>query len=194
MMIKIAVFASGNGTNAENLISHFNTCPPRGGQVSLVVCNRRGARVIYRASRAGVPVEVMSRDEINNPHTMLALLDRYSVDAIVLAGFLLMVPPFLVEAYRGRIINIHPSLLPRYGGRGMYGMNVHRAVVAAGDNATGITIHHVNERYDDGAVIFQATTAVAPGDTSEDVERKVHLLEREHFPRVVEEALCGGRG
>lgn len=185
----IAVFASGNGSNAENLIKYFNDGSHRAVKVALVVCNRSEAGVIGRAERLGVPVRVMSRAEINDPVYILPLLRDYGIDLIVLAGFLLMVPPFIVEGYKDRIVNIHPSLLPKYGGKGMYGIHVHRAVVEAAEAETGITVHLVTDRCDEGAVLFQARIGVAPTDTPEDVESKVHALEREHFPRAVHDYL-----
>ena len=152
---------------------------------AVVVCNNPSAGVIGRSRALGVAVEVMSRQEINDPTIMGPALERHGVDAIVLAGFLLMLPGFLTSAYRDRIINIHPSLLPKYGGKGMYGCHVHEAVAAAGERETGITIHLVNERYDEGRVIFQASTPLEPGDTPETIEAKVHQLERRHFPAVI---------
>lgn len=187
--VRIAVFASGNGSNAENMIRYFNQASDR-GKVVLVVTNRPGAKVIQRAESLGVDVEVMTRAAINDPGCMLGLLDRYEVDVIVLAGFLLMVPGFLLERYSGRIVNVHPSLLPKYGGKGMYGIHVHEAVVAAGDSESGITIHHVSDVCDGGEIIFQASVEIAPDDTPGDVERKIHSLERMHFPRVVDETFC----
>lgn len=186
---KIAIFASGNGSNAENLIRYFNGRDDRTGEVALVICNRREAGVIGRAERLGVPVRVMTRTEINDAECILPLLEEYGVDMIVLAGFLLMVPPFIVERYKDRIVNIHPSLLPKYGGKGMYGIHVHRAVVEAAETETGITVHLVTDHCDEGAVIFQARTPVAPSDTAEDVESKIHALESEHFPRAVQDYL-----
>lgn len=188
--VRIAVFASGNGSNAENLINYFDQVAPERGKVVLVVTNRPDAGVIRRAQALGVDVKVMPRADINNPDTMLGLLDRYGVDVIVLAGFLLMVPGFLLERYRDRIVNVHPSLLPKYGGKGMYGIHVHEAVVAAGDRESGITIHHVSEICDGGRIIFQASVEIAPEDTPADVERKIHALEKMHFPRVVDETFC----
>lgn len=185
---RIAIFASGNGTNAENLIRYFND-GKHGAEVVLVICNRQYAPVIEKAERLGVKACFTPRADINDPGTMLGLLERHSVDIIVLAGFLLMVPPFLIERYRDRIVNIHPSLLPKYGGKGMYGANVHKAVVDAGEKETGITIHLVSENYDEGRIIFQARTTVEPDDTPVDVERKIHQLERQHYARVVRDAL-----
>lgn len=187
---RIAVFASGNGSNAENLIKYFNE-GSHGAEVVLVVCNRPDAPVIEKARRLGVEACIMTRADINDRDLMLGVLEQHSVDILVLAGFLLMVPPFLIERYRDRIVNIHPSLLPKYGGKGMYGANVHKAVVEAGETETGITIHFVSENYDEGRIIFQARTAVDPADTPADVERKIHQLERQHYARIVRDTLIG---
>lgn len=187
-MERIAIFASGNGSNAENIIRYFQANPGL-GEVVLVVCNRPGAGVIERAARLGVDTRVMSRAEINDPSVMLPLMESHAVGFIVLAGFLLMVPSFLTERYHGRMLNIHPSLLPKFGGKGMYGHYVHEAVVAAGETETGITIHLVSDECDGGRVVFQASVPVGPDDTPSDVEAKVHELERIHFPRVVGECL-----
>lgn len=187
--LRIAVFASGNGTNAENLIKSFNLNADSGIRVTLVVTNRSGAGVIERAKRLGVPVEYVPRDKFADSEHVLSLLDTYGADAIVLAGFLLKVPDYLLKRFPDRIINIHPSLLPKYGGKGMYGARVHRAVIESGDRESGITIHLVNEEYDSGRILFQATVPVEPTDTPEDVEHKIHELEQAHFPRVVSETL-----
>lgn len=188
-MKKIAIFASGNGSNAENIIRYFQE-KESSGEVALVVCNKVGAKVLERAGRLGVEAVVMSRDEINDRQRMLGVLDSHGIDIIVLAGFLLMIPEFLIVRYRDRIVNIHPSLLPKFGGKGMYGHYVHEAVVALGENETGITIHYVSEICDEGRIIFQARTPVLPSDTAADVEKKVHDLEREHFARVIDETFC----
>lgn len=187
-MERIAIFASGNGSNAENIIRYFQANPGL-GEVVLVVCNRPGAGVIERAARLGVDTRVMSRAGINDPSLMLPLMESHAVGFIVLAGFLLMVPSFLTERYHGRMLNIHPSLLPKFGGKGMYGRYVHEAVVAAGETETGITIHLVSDECDGGRVVFQASVPVGPDDTPADVEAKVHELERIYFPRVVGECL-----
>lgn len=180
----IAIFASGNGSNAENIIAHLRaTGSPL--NVALIVTNRADAGVVQRAARLGVPVAVLTRSDINDPATMLGVLEARGIKFIVLAGFLLMIPPFLVDRFEGRMINIHPSLLPRHGGKGMFGRHVHEAVIAAGDRETGITVHRVSHHYDSGAVIFQARVPVDPTDTPGTVEAKIHALEREHFPRVV---------
>ncbi len=188
-MKRIAIFASGNGSNAENIIRHFQDAP-RGGEVVLVVCNKPEAGVIGRASRLNVPVEVLTGAEIRDPERMLPVLERYGVDVIVLAGFLLMIPSFLIERYHERIVNIHPSLLPKFGGKGMYGRHVHEAVVAAGETESGITVHFVSDKCDEGRVISQISVALTPEDTPESVEEKIHALERLHFPRIIEETFC----
>ena len=184
---RIAIFASGNGSNAENIIKYCATNPDCGLTVVLVVCNRPNAGVIERARNLGVPILVMTKAEINDPEVMLDVLSRYSVDGIALAGFLLMIPDFLLQRYPGRIINIHPSLLPKYGGKGMYGCHIHEAVVAAGETETGITIHHVSSECDGGSIIFQVSIPIAQDATPEEVETSIHELEREHYPRVLAE-------
>lgn len=187
---KIAVFASGAGTNAENIISYFQN-RHNGVEVALVVTNRSDAGVIERAGRLGVPVRVISKEELNDREMMAVLLSEYDIELVVLAGFLLMVPRFLIERYRDRMVNIHPSLLPKFGGKGMYGRRVHEAVVAAGERETGMTVHIVTEQYDDGRILFQASVPVSPSDTPRDVDRKVRALELAHFPGVIERLLLG---
>ena len=185
-MDNIAVFASGSGSNAENIIRHFN-----GGNtaaVKLVVCNKENARVLERAANLGIPSVVMPREELTseNPQKLLSLLNGKDIDLIVLAGYLLKIPEALTIRFKERIINIHPALLPKFGGKGMYGMNVHRAVIEAGEAESGITIHLVDAVYDNGKILFQATCPVLPTDTPESLAAKIHALEKEHFPAVVE--------
>ncbi|HHU59040.1 MAG TPA: phosphoribosylglycinamide formyltransferase [Bacteroidales bacterium] len=186
-MRNIIILASGSGSNAENIIQHF--AGREGVRVSHVLTNRSDAYVLERAKRLGVSTKVFDRTAFYDNNEVLDFLRSCQPDLIVLAGFLWLVPAALVEAFPQRIINIHPALLPAYGGKGMYGAKVHEAVVANGDGETGITIHYVNTRYDEGAVIFQARCPVAPGDSAEQVAQKVHALEYEHFPRVIEELL-----
>ena len=188
-MNKLAIFVSGSGTNAENIIRYFQTNKALDTEVAIVISNRADAYALERAKKLNVPSTVLSRAEFNNPEVTLPLLDGYGINFIVLAGFLLKVPEYLVDRYQGRIVNIHPALLPKFGGKGMYGHHVHEAVVAAGEKETGITIHHVNENYDQGSIIFQATVAVNPTDTPDDVAAKIHELEQAHFPRVIAETL-----
>lgn len=185
---RIAVFASGNGSNAENIIRYFQD-PRRRAEVVLLVCNRKNAFALERAARLGVTALHVPKAEIADEPLMTRLLEDHGIDFIVLAGFLLVVPEFIIRRYRGRIVNIHPSLLPKYGGMGMYGMHVHEAVVANHERETGITIHHVSEKCDEGAVIFQAAVAVTPDDTPDTVAGKVHALEYRHFPEVIEKLI-----
>lgn len=183
----IAIFASGSGTNAENIIRYF--AKSENVKVALVASDKPGAGALARAESLGVPAVVFSREEFAAGEPVVEELRRRGVELIVLAGFLRMVSEPILKAFPGRIVNIHPSLLPKYGGKGMYGDRVHEAVKRAGDRESGITIHHVNERYDEGAIIFQATCPVEPADTPADVARKVHALEYAHYPRVIESLL-----
>jgi len=183
-MKNIAIFASGSGTNAENIIRYFSDNKEIATPV--VLCNKPDAGVLERASRLGVATEVFTAAQMRTPGFITGVLERYSADYVVLAGFLLLVPAEVIEAYRGRIVNIHPALLPSYGGKGMYGDRVHEAVIAAGEKRSGITIHHVTENYDEGANIFQAFVDIAPDDTPATLAAKIHRLEYEHFPAVIE--------
>lgn len=189
---RIAIFASGNGSNAENIIRYFQA-EDKGIEVVLVVSNRADAKVLQRSEALGIPAIVVPKMDFNNETFMTGLMHDNGVDFIVLAGFLLMIPDFLISSYPEKIINIHPSLLPKYGGKGMYGSHVHEAVVAAGEKETGITIHIVDENCDGGRIVFQASTPVEPGDTPDEVATKVHALEYIHFPRVIAEMLSGNR-
>lgn len=184
-MSNIAVFASGNGSNAENIIRYFNKSEKDSARVVLVVSNNKDAYVVTRAQNLDVPVEIITKKQLNDRNFFLALMSRYDIDFIVLAGFLLMIPPFLIEAFHDCIVNIHPSLLPKYGGKGMYGHHIHEAVVAAHEKETGITIHSVNEACDEGSIIFQTSVPVDPDDTPSDVERKIHELEKVYYPQVI---------
>jgi phosphoribosylglycinamide formyltransferase-1 len=186
-MKNIAVFASGSGSNAENLIDYFNNSAK--ARVAVILSNRPDAGVHERAERLGVPSFTFTSREFHEGAPILQKLSEYKTHLVVLAGFLLKIPADIIHAYPDRIINIHPSLLPAYGGKGMYGDHVHKAVVAAGETQTGITVHYVNERYDEGTVIFQKTCPVLPPDTADDVAAKVHELEYTHYPRVIEELL-----
>lgn len=183
-MIQIAIFASGTGTNAQKIIDHLTNVPDM--DVTLVVSNKAKAGVLQIAEREGIPSLLLNRSFFYESDQLLFELNQQNIDFIVLAGFLWLVPPYLIKAYKQRIINIHPALLPEYGGKGMYGNHVHAAVKRDGVDKTGITIHYVNEKYDDGAIIFQASCVLAPQDTIEDIRSKVQLLEHEHFAKVVE--------
>lgn len=185
-MINIAVFASGSGTNAENLINYFNNTTDI--RVSAVLCNNPKAYVITRAAKLGVPCHLFSKGEWERVDE---LLSHYNIDYIVLAGFLLQVPEPLIESFPDRIINIHPALLPNYGGKGMYGMNVHNAVIAAKEKESGITIHLVDKHYDHGATLFQAKCSLTEEDTPDTLAAKIHELEQKYFPAVVmQHILC----
>ena len=158
-------------------------------QVSLVLSNKSDAYVLERAHRLGVACNVFPKEDWIAGDEILAILQEYRIDFVVLAGFLVRVPDLLLHAYPDKIINIHPALLPKFGGKGMYGDRVHEAVVAAGEKESGITIHYINEHYDEGNAIFQATCPVLPTDSPDDVAKKVHALEYEHFPQVIEQVL-----
>lgn len=186
-MRNIAIFGSGSGTNAENIIRYF--AESEAVRVAVVLSNRQEAGIHARAGNLGVPSFTFPLAAFREGRLILDKLAEYQVDFIVLAGFLPLVSPVIIEAFPNRIVNIHPALLPKFGGKGMYGDYVHEAVVAAGETETGITVHYVNERYDEGAIIFQATCPVLPGDTASDVAAKVHALEYEHFPSVIERLL-----
>jgi phosphoribosylglycinamide formyltransferase-1 len=185
--MNIAIFVSGSGTNCENLIKYF--AGSERVNCALVVSNKFDAYALVRAERLGVPTAVTPKAELNDPNVMLPLLKKYSIDFIVLAGFLPLVPNFLIDAYPHRIINIHPALLPKYGGKGMWGHHVHEAVKEAGETETGMTVHWVTPVCDSGEIIAQYTVALSPEDTVDDIAEKEHLLEMKYFPKVVEEIL-----
>ena len=183
--MKIALFASGSGSNAENIIIHFRDRPATDIEFPLIVSNRADAFVHERARKLGVPSFTFGKADFENG-AVLRLLRQYGINGIVLAGFLLKVPDSLLQAFPDRIINIHPALLPKFGGKGMYGSHVHEAVVANHETESGITIHSVNEHYDEGTIIFQARCPVLPTDSAGEVAAKVHALEYRHFPEVIE--------
>lgn len=185
--INLSVFASGSGTNCENLIRYFQTSEHI--RVSLVVSNKADALVLQRAQRLGVPSVVVPKADLANPDVIMPLLRQYHIDFIVLAGFLPLVPDYIVKAYPRRIVNIHPSLLPKYGGKGMWGHHVHEAVKAAGESETGMTVHYVSDVCDGGEIIAQFKVALSPNDTPDDIAAKEHVLEMEHFPKVVEQVV-----
>lgn len=194
-MSNIAIFASGSGTNAENLIRYFNHTRRNTACVKLLLSNNPDAYAITRAADLGVFTRVFGRDELYGSDAILQELRLQKIDLVVLAGFLWRMPESIVGAFWRRMVNIHPALLPKYGGKGMYGMHVHRAVKAAGERESGVTVHFVSGEYDRGDVIFQASCPVSPSDTADDIAAKIHLLEQLHFPRVVEEVaaeICPG--
>lgn len=185
-MKKLAVFASGSGSNAERLISYFRENGK--AMVVLIVCNNPAAGVLERAKRLDVPVYLTPKNPVDDLKGLIDILKYYQIDFILLAGFLRKIPIELIQLYNRRIVNIHPALLPKYGGKGMYGMRVHEAALAAGEKKSGITIHYVNENYDEGDVIFQAECTLEKNDTPDRLAEKIHQLEHLHFPRIV--ALC----
>lgn len=185
--MNIAIFVSGNGTNCENLIRHFQTSDV--ARVELVVSNRDDAFALQRAQRLGVETAVIKKADFAIEQNVMPLLRKHNIGYVVLAGFLLIVPDFILKEYEGRILNIHPSLLPKYGGKGMYGHHVHEAVKAAGETETGITIHRVSNVCDGGEIVKQFRVALSPDDTVDDIETKIHQLEMRHFPEVVEEEI-----
>jgi len=187
MKINIALFASGSGSNAENIVRYFQK--KENVNVALVLSNKNDAFVLKRAKKLHIPSVTFTKKEMEETDKILQILEKNKINFIVLAGFLLKIPAYLIAAYPNRIINIHPALLPKYGGKGMYGHFVHEAVVAAKEKESGITIHFVNEHYDEGAIIFQAKCPILPTDTPDDVAGKVHELEYEYFPKVIEEAI-----
>ena len=186
-MKRIVLFASGSGTNAENIIQYFQNKGT--GEVIAVLTNKRDAAVIDRCNALNTPALYFNRSTFKQEDLLLDILQSMRPDLIVLAGFLWKIPPAIVAAYPDKIINIHPALLPKYGGKGMYGKKVHETVLANGDSVTGITIHYVNEIYDDGAIIFQQSTAIDPDDKLEQVVAKVHALEYRYYPQVIEDLL-----
>ncbi len=185
--MNIAIFVSGSGTNCENLIRYFEHSETV--KCALVVSNKPDAYALVRAERLGVPTAVISKAQLNNPGETLPLLERYGIEFIVLAGFLPLVPDFLIEAFPRKVINLHPALLPKFGGKGMWGHHVHEAVKAAGETETGMTVHYVTPVCDSGEIIAQFRTSISPDDTADDIAEKEHQLEMEHFPQVVEKVL-----
>ena len=187
-MTNVAIFVSGSGTNCENIIKYFKDAEQV--KIRLVVSNKADAYALVRAKNLGVPSTVMSKSDFNDKEKTMALMREYDIQFIVLAGFLLMVPDFLIEAYDRRMINIHPALLPKYGGKGMYGHHVHEAVKAANEKETGMTVHYVSNVCDGGEIIAQFRTPLSPEDTPDDIAHKEHLLEMEHFPKVIEQIIA----
>lgn len=186
--IKLAVFASGGGTNCENIIRYFKDSDKV--KVALVVANKVGIPALEKAERFGVPTRVLPKADLNRKDILLPLMKEYSIDFIVLAGFLLVIPDFLINEYDHRIINLHPALLPKFGGIGMYGHHVHEAVKAAGETETGMTVHWVTPKVDGGAIIARFRTPITPDDTPDDIAAKEHVLEMEHFPHLIDEIIC----
>lgn len=183
----IAIFASGSGTNCENIIRYF--AQHEHIDVTLVLCNKKEAGALQRAKRLGIPALYLPKNGFNDEQQLMSLLQQYQADFIVLAGFLLMAPPFLIKAFDKRMINIHPALLPKYGGKGMYGHHVHEAIYEAREKETGFTVHWVSEVCDGGEIIAQVRTSLTPEDTPKTIAEKEHVLEMEHFPRLIEQTI-----
>lgn len=193
-MKKIAIFASGAGSNAQKIIEYLTPNPSPGGEgnnsippvsVALIVCNKPGAGVLKIAEKENIPSLLIEKEKFFRGNAYADELKEAGIDFIVLAGFLWKIPPALIQAYPRKIINIHPALLPKYGGKGMYGHHVHRAVINNNEKESGITIHYVDELYDHGDIIFQATCPVLETDTPETLAQRIHALEHEHYPKVI---------
>jgi phosphoribosylglycinamide formyltransferase 1 len=187
---KIAIFASGTGSNTRKILE-YSAANPGSYSVVLIASNKTTAGVLDIAKEYDVPAFIIEKEEFFRGHHYLPDLLNAEIDFIVLAGFLWKIPQALINKYRNRIINIHPALLPKFGGKGMYGNNVHQAVLDSGEKESGITIHYVDEHYDHGDVIFQARCKVEAGDTSESLAQKIHLLEHELFPKIIEKVVKG---
>lgn len=185
-MKRIVILASGSGTNAENIIRYFKD--NKSISVSLVLSNKKDAKVLERAKQLDVSTITFNRFDFTNSTKVIDILKQHA-DYIILAGFLWKIPENIIEAFPTKIINIHPALLPKYGGKGMYGMHVHNAVVKNKEKNSGITIHYVNNNYDEGAIIFQESFKVLVCDTSTDVAAKIHILEQKYFPKVIEKVI-----
>jgi phosphoribosylglycinamide formyltransferase-1 len=183
-ILNIALFASGSGSNAQNIAEYFSQHPSL--KIDSIYANKEEAFVLQRAAKLAIPAFYFPNSDFREGTVLLQKLRKRDVDIIVLAGFLLKIPPILLEAFPNRIINIHPALLPKYGGKGMFGAHVHEAVKAANESETGITIHLVNEHYDEGQILFQAQCAIEADDQVEQIAEKVHALEYAHFPHVIE--------
>lgn len=188
-MKNIALFASGNGTNVQQIAEYFQGS--KEVNIDCVVVNKKNIYVIERAKNLNIPCFYFNREDFYQSDKVLNLMLERKIDYIILAGFLWLIPTNLLQAYNNKIVNIHPALLPKYGGKGMYGHHVHEAVVANKEKESGITIHYVNEKYDSGDIIFQARCVVEEKDSADDVAAKIHLLEKEYYPKVVESIVTG---
>lgn len=188
-MNKIVIFASGSGTNAENIIKYFKN--NKKIEIALLLSNNKNAFVIERAAKLNVETRIFDRSTFKETNEIILLLKEKNIDFIILAGFLWLIPKNLISAFNNKIINIHPALLPKYGGKGMYGIHVHNAVIDNEEKESGISIHNVNEKYDDGALIFQAKCKIELDDTAESLAQKIHKLEYEHFPKIIEQWILG---
>ncbi len=186
-MKNIAIFASGSGTNAENIALHFADTPL--ARLALVISNKKNAGVLKRAEKLKIDHIFVDKKNLNNSDFLLQELKKYNIDIVVLAGFLALIPPKIVRTYKNRLINIHPALLPKYGGKGMYGDNVHKAVLQNKDTESGISIHYVNEKYDEGNIILQARCPVYQNDSVESLAERIHKLEYRYYPQCIEQLI-----
>jgi len=185
--IRLAILASGSGSNAENIIQFFAS--ENRVEVGIIISNKAEAQVHQRATRLGVPSVTFSREALSDGSALVQMLKKEQIDFIILAGYLMKIPVELIDAFPNRIVNIHPALLPQFGGKGMYGNRVHQAVVDAKVQESGITIHLVNENYDEGSIVFQAKCTVRPDDSADDVAAKVHDLEYRYYPQIIGQLL-----
>tara|TARA_B100001059_G_C17708699_1_gene514230 strand:+ start:343 stop:921 length:579 start_codon:yes stop_codon:yes gene_type:complete len=186
VMKRIVIFASGSGTNAENIIKYFKNT--KTAEVTIVFCNNEHAAVFEKCKKLKTPCTLFNKNEFYSSKIILNILKK-EADYIVLAGFLWKIPQNIIDSFPNKILNIHPALLPKYGGKGMYGMHIHRAVKKQKETETGITIHKVNENYDEGTILFQAKTELSVNDTPETIANKIHILEQNHFPKVIENVI-----
>lgn len=187
-MKRVAVFASGSGTNFQQICEYFNQ-KNNDIEIELLIVNKKNAYVLERAKQLNVKSQYFNREDFYYSDRVVECLKENQIDFIVLAGFLWLIPDNILKEYPNKIINIHPALLPKYGGKGMHGHHVHEAVIAAKEQESGITIHYVNEKYDEGNIIFQAKCSITPEDTADSLAEKIHLLEKEHFPKVIDSLL-----
>lgn len=183
-MKRLAIFASGNGSNAETIASYFEE--RKDVEISLILTNNSKAGVLTRAESLRIKSVIFNRTDFSENGRVDKLLNENGIDLIILAGFLWLIPDFIIDKFPNRIVNIHPALLPKYGGKGMYGMNVHKSVIEAHEKQSGISIHYVNNKYDEGQIIFQATVDIKENDTPESLASKIHILEHKHFPKVID--------
>lgn len=191
LMKNLVILASGSGSNAERIVEYFKDSTTI--NVSGIITNNPNAGVIDRAKRLGIRLDLITKSELEQPESQIKLLNQLNADFVILAGYLKKIPQAVISEYSGKILNLHPALLPKYGGKGMYGMNVHRAVIDNKEVTSGITIHLVNEVYDDGPILFQGKCSIDAGDTPETLVSKIHKLEYEHFPKVIEEFVQGNQ-
>lgn len=187
-MKRVTVFASGSGTNFQQICEYFNQ-KNNDIKIELLIVNKKNAYVLERAKQLNVKSQYFNREDFYYSDRVVECLKENQIDFIVLAGFLWLIPDNILKEYPNKIINIHPALLPKYGGKGMHGHHVHEAVIAAKEQESGITIHYVNEKYDEGNIIFQAKCSITPEDTVDSLAEKIHLLEKEHFPKVIDSLL-----